>query len=176
MDEASNDTSTFRFIDLFAGWGIRLGFEAHGGHCVFTSEWNRFAHKKPVSKIFLKTPVIRLLGILHPLMRKIFPIMTFYLLVFHANPLALLEYPKKMRIGRPHGFECTTQGTLFFDVARIIAEKRPKAFLLENVKNLLSHDKGDTFKVIVETLKNELGYEVHYKGHRFFIHKMVVRR
>ncbi|MCI5228207.1 MAG: DNA (cytosine-5-)-methyltransferase, partial [Candidatus Electrothrix sp. AX2] len=70
---------------------------------------------------------------------------------------------KKNALGRPHGFECTTQGTLFFDVARIIAAKKPKAFLLENVKNLLSHDKGNTFRVILQTLRDELGYEVHYK-------------
>ena len=69
-------------------------------------------------------------------------------------------FPKKNALGRPHGFECTTQGTLFFDVARIIAKKRPKAFLLENVKNLVSHDKGNTFRVIKHTLENELDYKV----------------
>lgn len=70
---------------------------------------------------------------------------------------------KKNALGKPHGFECTTQGTLFFDVARIIAEKRPRAFLLENVKNLVSHDKGNTFNVMLQTLRDELGYDVHYK-------------
>jgi DNA (cytosine-5)-methyltransferase 1 len=70
---------------------------------------------------------------------------------------------KKNALGRPHGFECTTQGTLFFDVARIIAEKRPKAFLLENVKNLLSHNKGQTFEIILNTLEKELGYHVSWK-------------
>jgi DNA (cytosine-5)-methyltransferase 1 len=70
---------------------------------------------------------------------------------------------KKNALGRPHGFACATQGTLFFDVARIIAAKRPKAFLLENVKNLLSHDRGNTFRVILDTLQNELGYDVHYR-------------
>ena len=70
---------------------------------------------------------------------------------------------KKNALGRPHGFECTTQGTLFFDVQRIIEAKRPAAFVLENVKNLVSHDKGNTFKVILHVLRNELNYDVHYK-------------
>ena len=70
---------------------------------------------------------------------------------------------KKNALGKPHGFECATQGTLFFDIARIISYRKPKAFLLENVKNLLSHDKGNTFKIILDTLTNQLGYDVHYK-------------
>ncbi|MDN7684191.1 DNA (cytosine-5-)-methyltransferase [Burkholderia cenocepacia] len=82
---------------------------------------------------------------------------------FPCQPFSIAGVSKKNSLGRPHGFECTTQGTLFFDVARIIAHKRPKAFLLENVKNLLSHDKGNTFRVILETLRDELGYDVHYR-------------
>ena len=78
-----------------------------------------------------------------------------------ANPLEIQK--SQNSLGRPHGFECTTQGTLFFDVARIIATKRPKAFLLENVKNLLSHDRGNTFRVILQTLRDELGYDVHHR-------------
>ena len=69
---------------------------------------------------------------------------------------------KKNALGRAHGFLDETQGTLFFDVARIIKHKKPKAFMLENVKNLISHDKGKTFKIIIETLK-ELNYSIHYK-------------
>ncbi len=80
---------------------------------------------------------------------------------FPCQPFSIAGVSKKNALGRPHGFECTTQGTLFFDVARIIAAKHPKAFLLENVKNLLSHDKGNTFDVILHTLRDELGYEVH---------------
>ncbi len=79
------------------------------------------------------------------------------------QPFSIAGVSKKNALGKPHGFECTTQGTLFFDVARIIATKKPAAFLLENVKNLLSHDKGQTFKVILATLRDELGYDVHYK-------------
>ncbi len=76
---------------------------------------------------------------------------------FPCQPFSIAGVSKKNALGRAHGFECKTQGTLFFDVARILAAKRPAAFLLENVKNLKSHDKGRTFQVILETL-NELGY------------------
>lgn len=82
---------------------------------------------------------------------------------FPCQPFSIAGVSKKNSLGRPHGFECTTQGTLFFDVARIISEKKPAAFLLENVKNLVSHDKGNTFRVILQTLKDELGYDVHWK-------------
>jgi DNA (cytosine-5)-methyltransferase 1 len=82
---------------------------------------------------------------------------------FPCQPFSIAGVSKKNALGRPHGFECTTQGTLFFDVARIISAKRPAAFLLENVKNLVSHDKGNTFRVILETLRDELGYDVHYR-------------
>jgi len=82
---------------------------------------------------------------------------------FPCQPFSIAGVSKKNSLGRAHGFECTTQGTLFFDVARIIAAKRPQAFLLENVKNLLSHDKGRTFAVILQTLREELGYEVHHR-------------
>lgn len=78
---------------------------------------------------------------------------------FPCQPFSLAGVSKKNSLGRKHGFECETQGTLFFDVARIIAAKRPAAFLLENVKNLKSHDKGNTFRIICEAL-DELGYEV----------------
>ena len=70
---------------------------------------------------------------------------------------------KKNALGRPHGFACTTQGTLFFDVARILAARRPRAFLLENVKNLISHDRGRTFRVIRQTLEEELGYQISFR-------------
>lgn len=70
---------------------------------------------------------------------------------------------QKRSLGRATGFEDKTQGTLFFEVARILNEKRPKAFLLENVKNLISHDRGRTFDVIMQVLQDELGYHVHYK-------------
>ncbi|WP_407199273.1 DNA (cytosine-5-)-methyltransferase [Citrobacter portucalensis] len=78
---------------------------------------------------------------------------------FPCQPFSLAGVSKKNSLGRAHGFECEAQGTLFFDVARIIRAKKPAIFVLENVKNLKSHDKGKTFKVIMDTL-DELGYEV----------------
>ncbi len=153
----------FRFIDLFAGiGGIRMGFEAHGGKCVFTSEWNKFAQKTYLAN-FPQTSDHVFVGDITEADEKDIHDHDILLAGFPCQPFSIAGVSKKNALGRPHGFECTTQGTLFFDVARIIAEKQPKAFLLENVKNLLSHDKGNTFRVIVQTLRDELGYEVHYK-------------
>lgn len=152
---------SFRFIDLFAGiGGIRLGFEAHGGECVFTSEWNDFSRKTYIENHGNRHPFI---GDIVPFPAQDIPDHDVLLAGFPCQPFSIAGVSKKNALGRPHGFECTTQGTLFFDVARIIAEKRPQAFLLENVKNLLSHDRGNTFHVILETLRDELGYEVHYR-------------
>lgn len=151
----------FTFIDLFAGiGGIRLGFQKHGGRCVFTSEWNEWSQKTYVANFGDDHPIV---GDIVPYDANDIPDHDVLLAGFPCQPFSIAGVSKKNALGRPHGFECTTQGTLFFDVARIIATKRPKAFLLENVKNLLSHDKGNTFKVILQTLKEELGYDVHYR-------------
>lgn len=159
--QASESAPSFRFIDLFAGvGGIRLGFEAHGGECVFTSEWNDFSKKTYIENFGDHQAFI---GDIVPYPAENIPDHDVLLGGFPCQPFSIAGVSKKNSLGRPHGFECTTQGTLFFDVARIIAAKRPKAFLLENVKNLLSHDKGNTFSVIIQTLRDELGYEVHYR-------------
>ena len=153
--------SRFRFIDLFAGiGGIRMGFEAHGGECVFTSEWNGFAKKTYIENFGDRHPFV---GDIVPFPAEDVPDHDVLLAGFPCQPFSIAGVSKKNSLGRPHGFECTTQGTLFFDVARIIAARRPKAFMLENVKNLLSHDRGNTFRVILQTLRDELGYEVHYR-------------
>jgi DNA (cytosine-5)-methyltransferase 1 len=153
--------SFFSFIDLFAGiGGIRLGFEAVGGKCVFTSEWNHWSRKTYLENFGNDHPIV---GDIVPYAAEDIPDHDVLLAGFPCQPFSIAGVSKKNALGRPHGFECTTQGTLFFDVARIIAAKRPKAFLLENVKNLLSHDKGNTFRVILETLRDQLGYEVHSK-------------
>lgn len=158
---ASGSRLRFRFIDLFAGiGGIRPGFEAQGGECVFTSEWNAFSQKTYRENYGDHHPFI---GDIVPFPAEEVPDHDVLLGGFPCQPFSIAGVSKKNSLGRPHGFACTTQGTLFFDVARIIATKRPKAFLLENVKNLLSHDKGNTFAVILQTLRSELGYEVHYK-------------
>jgi len=159
--DSAESGNRFSFIDLFAGiGGIRLGFEAHGGVCVFTSEWNDFSKKTYIENYGDHHPFI---GDIVPFPAENVPDHDVLLGGFPCQPFSIAGVSKKNSLGRPHGFECTTQGTLFFDVARIIATKRPKAFLLENVKNLLSHDKGNTFNVILKTLRDELGYDVHYK-------------
>lgn len=151
----------FTFIDLFAGiGGIRLGFQAQGGRCVFTSEWNTWSQKTYVTNFGDSHEIV---GDIVPFNAKDIPDHDVLLAGFPCQPFSIAGVSKKNALGRPHGFECTTQGTLFFDVARIIAEKQPKAFLLENVKNLVSHDKGNTFRVILQTLRDELGYDVHYR-------------
>jgi DNA (cytosine-5)-methyltransferase 1 len=151
----------FTFVDLFAGiGGIRLGFESQGGQCVFTSEWNDWSKKTYLENFGDGHPFI---GDLVPYPAETIPDHDVLLAGFPCQPFSLAGVSKKNALGRPHGFECTTQGTLFFDVARVIAAKRPAAFVLENVKNLVSHDKGNTFRVILQTLQEELGYDVHWK-------------
>ncbi|MCA7084713.1 DNA (cytosine-5-)-methyltransferase [Cupriavidus cauae] len=157
-------TGDFTFIDLFAGiGGIRLGFEAHGGRCVFTSEWDSYSQRTYRANFPNDDHEIAgdITKVLDPATE--IPDHDVLLAGFPCQPFSIAGVSKKNALGRPHGFECTTQGTLFFDVARIIAAKRPRAFLLENVKNLVSHDKGNTFRVICETLRDELGYSIAWK-------------
>ena len=137
-----------------------MGFAAHGAECVFTSEWNRFSKQTYLENFGDTHPFV---GDIVPLPAHEVPDHEVLLAGFPCQPFSIAGVSKKNSLGRAHGFECTTQGTLFFDVARIIAAKRPRAFLLENVKNLLSHDKGRTFAVILQTLREELGYEVHHR-------------
>jgi DNA (cytosine-5)-methyltransferase 1 len=148
----------FKFIDLFAGiGGIRLAYQNLGGKCVFTSEWNNFA-KKTYEANFGEVPF----GDITKIDENAIPDHDVLLAGFPCQPFSIAGVSKKNALGRKHGFLDETQGTLFFDIARIIEHKRPKAFMLENVKNLVSHDKGNTFKVIKNTL-TELGYSIHYQ-------------
>lgn len=154
--------SDFTFIDLFAGiGGIRMGFESTGGECIFTSEWNKYAVKTYCENFPMEHPVE---GDINGLLESgVIPDHDLLLGGFPCQPFSIAGVSKKNSMGKSHGFECDTQGTLFFEIEKIIAEKRPKAFLLENVKNLKSHDKGNTFKVIRQTLEEKLGYKIHYK-------------
>lgn len=153
----------FSFIDLFAGiGGIRLGFEKHGGKCLFTSEWNPFAQKTYLAN-FSELDNRKIVGDITKVDENEIPDHDVLLAGFPCQPFSIAGVSKKNALGRPHGFACATQGTLFFDVARIIAAKKPRAFLLENVKNLVSHDRGNTFRVIKETLETELQYHIFYK-------------
>jgi DNA (cytosine-5)-methyltransferase 1 len=153
------NTKPFTFIDLFAGiGGIRLGFEAAGGTCVFTSEWNKWAQETYRANFEENHEII---GDIVPFPAEEVPDHDVLLAGFPCQPFSLAGVSKKNSLQVPHGFACEAQGTLFFDVARIIQEKRPKAFLLENVKHLRRHDQGRTFEVIRQVLEDELGYEFH---------------
>lgn len=161
MNTKKEDIKHFTFIDLFAGiGGIRIGFQELGGKCVFTSEWNEWSKKTYIENFGNEHPFI---GDIVPYSEEDIPDHDILLAGFPCQPFSIAGVSKKNALGRPHGFECTTQGTLFFDVARIIAAKKPKVFLLENVKNLVSHNSGHTFKIILQTLKDELDYDVHWK-------------
>ncbi|WP_339759807.1 DNA (cytosine-5-)-methyltransferase [uncultured Hoeflea sp.] len=156
------DTASFDFIDLFAGiGGLRLGFESVGGRCVFTSEWDRYSQKTYRANFPHDDHEIN--GDITKIDAADIPSHDLLLAGFPCQPFSIAGVSKKNALGRAHGFACDTQGTLFFDVQRIIAHHRPKAFLLENVKNLVSHDKGRTFATIREVLENELGYFIDWK-------------
>ena len=150
----------FTFVDLFAGMGgFRLAMQAQGGKCVFSSEWNTFAQKTYLAN-FGEMPFG---DITKEATKKYIPERFDVLCAgFPCQPFSIAGVSKKKSLGRETGFKDKTQGTLFFDVADIINKHRPKAFYLENVKNLVSHDKGNTFKVIHSTLE-ELDYSVHYQ-------------
>lgn len=150
---------SFTFIDLFAGiGGLRQAFESSGGKCLFSSEWNKFSQQTYEAN-FGEVPY----GDITQIDEKEIPDHDILIGGFPCQPFSIAGVVSKNHLGREHGFQDETQGTLFFDVCRIIKEKQPSAFLLENVKNLQSHDKGKTFKVIVNALEKELGYDIHYK-------------
>lgn len=159
-DSDGRQPADFTFIDLFAGiGGMRMGFEGVEecrGRCVYTSEWDRFSRQtyranfQPEEQIGGDIREVRTDGIpQHDLLLAGFP----------CQPFSLAGVSKKNSLGRPHGFADETQGTLFFDIARILRAHEPAAFLLENVKHLQNHDRGRTMQVILRTL-DELGYDV----------------
>lgn len=150
--------SLFSFIDLFAGiGGMRIAFENAGGHCVYSSEWNKYSQQTYFAN-FGEQPE----GDITQVDATSIPDHDILVAGFPCQPFSIAGVSKKNSLGRATGFEDKTQGTLFFDVCRILKAKRPKAFMLENVKNLCSHDRGRTFKIILESL-NELDYQVFYR-------------
>jgi DNA (cytosine-5)-methyltransferase 1 len=147
---------TFTFIDLFAGiGGMRLAYEAVGGRCVYSNEWNKYCQQTYFAN-FGELPD----GDITRVNEYEIPNHDILVAGFPCQPFSIAGVSKKNSLGRATGFQDKTQGTLFFDVCRILNAKRPKAFMLENVKNLKSHDKGRTFKVIMDSLE-ELDYEVY---------------
>ena len=148
----------FRFIDLFAGiGGMRLAYESADGHCVYSNEWNKYSQQTYFAN-FGEQPE----GDITKVDENTIPDHDILVAGFPCQPFSIAGVSKKQSLGRATGFEDKTQGTLFFDVCRILGAKRPKAFMLENVKNLRSHDKGRTFKIITESL-DELNYKVFYQ-------------
>jgi DNA (cytosine-5)-methyltransferase 1 len=151
----------FRFAELFAGiGGLRLGFESIGGKCVFTSEWDQNCQK--AYKLNFPDDDHEISGDIREFSKDpgLIPKHDVLLAGFPCQPFSIAGVSKKNALGRPHGFLCDTQGTLFFDTAKIIAHHRPAMFMLENVKNLESHDGGITFRTIMNVLQNELKYHV----------------
>lgn len=157
-EQQTAKTKKFRFIDLFAGiGGFRLAFEAVKGECVFSSEWDKFSQKTYYDN-FNSVPS----GDITLIDPSSIPDHDVLCAGFPCQPFSIAGVSKKNSLGRKHGFLDKAQGTLFFNIAKIIEMKRPKMFILENVKNLKSHDKGNTFKVIRSVLQ-ELGYSVFYQ-------------
>lgn len=162
VHDAGEPEAAFTFIDLFAGiGGLRLGFESIGGRCVFTSEWDKYSQKTYRANFPDDDHEIN--GDITKIEAADIPAHDVLLAGFPCQPFSIAGVSKKNSLNRPHGFEDKTQGTLFYDVARIIRHHRPAAFLLENVRNLVSHDKGRTFETIKDVLENDLGYRIHCK-------------
>ncbi|MEM7216688.1 MAG: DNA (cytosine-5-)-methyltransferase [Pseudomonadota bacterium] len=162
-EHSSRIEERFRFIDLFAGiGGLRIPFEALGGKCVFTAEWDRFARQTYAAN-FPDGEDHEFAEDVRPYaqMPSRIPNHDVLLAGFPCQPFSIAGVSKKNSLGRPHGFLCDTQGTLFYDLANIIKFHLPSVFLLENVKNLERHDGGRTFATIMHVLREELGYEVH---------------
>lgn len=156
--ENQRSFAKFFFIDLFAGiGGMRRGFEAVGGQCIFSSEWNRFAQETYLANFGCDHDIA---GDITAVTASEIPKHDVLLAGFPCQPFSIAGVSKKNALGMEHGFRCDAQGTLFFDIARIIEHHRPQAFLLENVKNLVSHDQGRTFSIISRTLTEELGYHI----------------
>lgn len=148
----------FTFIDLFAGiGGFRLGLQNAGGRCVFSCEWDKYA-QRTYRAWFGETPH----GDIRSLRLDEIPDHDILAAGFPCQPFSIAGVSKKKSLGRAHGFKDMTQGTLFFHVATIAEIKRPPILFLENVKNLLSHDKGKTWAVIEKTLK-DMDYLVFHK-------------
>jgi DNA (cytosine-5)-methyltransferase 1 len=156
----------FTFIDLFAGiGGFRKAFDSIGGKCVFTSEWDKNSRATYQANFESDHMVVGDIREFTKDAESLSQIPKHDVLVagFPCQPFSIAGVSKKNSLGKYHGFKCDTQGTLFFDLAQIIEYHRPAAFLLENVKNLKSHNGGNTFEVIRHTLEKELQYDISFR-------------
>ena len=163
---APRPPAKFRFVDLFAGiGGLRIGFEAIGGQCVFTSEWDRWS-QETYKKNFPDNSADHVsVGDIRPYGEdpSLIPEFDVLLAGFPCQPFSLAGVSKKNSLGRAHGFADERQGNLFFHIESILRHHRPAAFLLENVKHLQRHDRGNTFEVIRHTLEEKLGYKISFR-------------
>ena len=149
---------SFRFIDLFCGiGGFRIALDSVGGTCVFSSDWDRYARQTYAANFGVDPS-----GDIRTVIADGIPKFDVLTAGFPCQPFSISGVSKKNSLGRPHGFADLTQGTLFFEIVRILDAHRPSAFILENVRNLRSHDGGRTFDVILRALTNDLGYDVHF--------------
>lgn len=157
-DTSSKLRSQYTFIDLFAGiGGMHIAYETAGAHCVYANEWNQYSQKTYHANFGILPD-----GDITKVAAERIPDHDILVAGFLCQPFSIAGVSKKQSLGRATGFEDKTQGTLFFDICRILKAKRPKAFMLENVKNLCSHDHGRTFAVIQESLR-ELNYKMFFK-------------
>ena len=146
-----------KFVDLFCGiGGFRIAFERAGCECVFSSDWNKYAQITYAAN-FGETPR----GDIHSVAVADIPAHDILCAGFPCQPFSIAGVSKKLSLGRAHGFDDKEQGNLFFSLAEIIEFHQPAAFVLENVKNLKSHDQGRTFQIIYNTLTDALGYHLH---------------
>lgn len=157
-DTAPKLKSQYTFIDLFAGiGGMHIAYETAGAHCVYANEWNKYSQQTYYANFGIQPD-----DDITKVVAESIPDHDILVAGFPCQPFSIAGVSKKQSLGRATGFEDKTQGTLFFDICRILKAKRPKAFMLENVKNLCSHDKGRTFTVIQESLR-ELNYKVFFQ-------------
>lgn len=148
----------YTFIDLFAGiGGMHIAYASAGARCVYSNEWNKYSQQTYYANFGIQPD-----DDITKVVAEDIPDHDILVAGFPCQPFSIAGVSKKQSLGRATGFEDKTQGTLFFDVCRILKAKRPKSFMLENVKNLCSHDRGRTFKVIQESLA-ELNYKVFFQ-------------
>ena len=157
-ERSAHNQRQYTFIDLFAGiGGMHIAYTNAGARCVYANEWNTYCQKTYFANFGIQPE-----GDITKVAAKDIPEHDILVAGFPCQPFSIAGVSKKQSLGMATGFEDKTQGTLFFDVCRILKEKRPKAFMLENVKNLCSHDKGKTFKIIQESLA-ELNYKIFFQ-------------
>ena len=157
-EEPSDHGERYTFIDLFAGiGGMRIAYETAGARCVYSNEWNKYSQQTYYANFGVQPD-----GDITKVDASSIPDHDILVAGFPCQPFSIAGVSKKQSLGRATGFEDKTQGTLFFDICRILKAKRPRAFMLENVKNLCSHDRGRTFKIIQESLQ-ELNYQIFFQ-------------